>query len=128
MTIDELKIRVWDKNKKTYFKNEHLDIYLSSTGHIRILDKTTGTCISSRYIERSLGRKDKNGKLIFESDILQRMVQPLNQFGYKENYKVKKLGYYLPEGEKYGIFSVYLWGTDCEIIGNIHENPKLMRS
>lgn len=128
MTIDELKIRVWDKNKKIYFKNEHLDIYFSSTGHIRILDKTTGECISSRCIERSLGRKDKNGKLIFESDILQRMVQPLNQFGYKENYKVKKLGYYLPEGEKYGIFSVYLWGTDCEIIGNIHENPKLMRS
>ena len=113
---DRLKFRAWDKKIKKFIDISGLKISNFSDYPRQFI------------VEQSTGLKDKNGKPIFEGDILQRMVQPYNQMGYKENYEVKELGYYLPQGETYGIFCVNLWGTDCEVIGNIHENPELLEA
>ena len=110
---DRLKFRWWNETAKQF---EYFDF----------VNPKSFSSYMSKFIEQSTGLKDKNGKLIFEGDILQRMVQPYNQMGYKENYEVKELGYYLPQGETYGIFCVNLWGTDCEVIGNIHQDSHLL--
>lgn len=122
---DRLKFRYWSKKSKCWFQSLILE---TDTGIPCWQDGSDleDDILNEIVVEQCTGLKDKNGKLVFEGDVLQRMVQPYNQMGYKENYEVKELGYYLPQGETYGIFCVNLWGTDCEVIGNIHENPELL--
>lgn len=73
------------------------------------------------------GLRDKNGKLIFEGDIL------LN----KDCGKIRKyiVGYYAPfamfmlndEERHCGSNGMYTQLITCEIIGNIHDNPELLK-
>lgn len=66
------------------------------------------------------GLTDKNGIKIFEGDIVQ----------FKgANYEVVYIEKYTRfAGKKKGcVFSVFAWKM-CEVIGNIHDNPELMRS
>ena len=71
------------------------------------------------------GRKDKKGQEIYEGDILHREVAFPGKSG-DYYYVVKPIDDYLEKGETYGIFSVHLWESECEVIGNIHDNPELV--
>lgn len=81
------------------------------------------------------GLKDKNGKLIYEGDIVSVKVETQDFFGedeyYFENYKGEII---FEKGEilidvidttKHPI-SLYYHAKDCEVIGNIYENPELL--
>lgn len=63
------------------------------------------------------GLRDKNGKLIFEGDML---LWDEREYGCKYIEEVRwdyrLLG-----------FRVIDWGEWCEIIGNIHDNPELLK-
>jgi uncharacterized phage protein (TIGR01671 family) len=75
------------------------------------------------------GLKDKNGKEIYEGDILSRKDWGFG--GYhedEEKYIVKPLEYYLDSGEEEYHFRVHLWSEYCEVIGNIYENPELTKA
>lgn len=58
------------------------------------------------------GLTDKNGTKIFEGDILS------SEWGYKGEVGLFSIGY---------AFIECLFNEDCEIIGNIHDNPELLK-
>ena len=75
------------------------------------------------------GLTDKNGKKIFEGDIVI-LVYNGNEHTYQVVYDISELDFKATNGkEKYENNFQYL--TCCEeieVIGNIYDNPKLLRS
>lgn len=83
------------------------------------------------------GLKDKNGKLIYEGDIVSVKVQTQDFFNveeyYSENYKGEII---FKEGEfairvidtKKQPIALYYYANGCEVIGNIYENPELLEN
>lgn len=80
------------------------------------------------------GLTDKNGKKVFEGDILNVHDQIPMFDGYDTdeivyNGKVMYIdnqGIYVCEGDKNGSALCALNLDECEIIGNIHDNPELL--
>ena len=99
------------------------------------IDYSTGTCLTTDNAPRvdksticqCTGLKDKNGKLIWENDI----VRVKYSDGFEEITEVaySKNGYspYLNEYECEDCCS-YCEVTEIEIIGNIFDNPELLES
>lgn len=71
------------------------------------------------------GLRDKNGKLIFEGDIVEGC-----DFTAEDGYGVVDFddGSFTVSGNGFeGTFHENYWGLDLEIIGNIHDNPELLK-
>lgn len=74
------------------------------------------------------GLRDKNGKLIFEGDIL-RLVYDGTEHIYVVIWDIDELGFKATNGqENYGKEFEYLGCCEeIESIGNIHDNPELLK-
>lgn len=75
-------------------------------------------------IMQSTGLKDKNGKEIFEGDIVKMAKDVYSEPTY---YKVVRHrgGAYRLESKKHGC-ELWLRHADCEVVGNVYENPELL--
>ncbi len=119
----ELKFRVWDNENKSYddpysyayyalTQDGGLDFYCHGD-HMDKADPDT------YIIEQYTGLKDKNGKDIYEGDILEstwncdRAVVIWNDVE--------------GEWEHYADFNTHSKYSGSVIIGNIHENPELLK-
>ena len=101
-------------------------------GFIRLYDKTKGKMqtyeVDRETVGQYTGLNDKNGKRIFEGDILRSRHD--NLYPYDESIEVVKWfrnGWYIQQGE-YPPDAMDGDGVIpySEVIGNIHDNPELM--
>lgn len=119
----EIKFRVYDKEEKEYYYNaEHTyDFFCSGRG---CYAESFGEVLNQpdRFIvEQYTGLEDKNGKEIYEGDILQIDDHILGDFvvvWHNFGWKIKR-------SVGYESLSVHK-SEDCTVIGNIHENPELL--
>ena len=127
----EIKYRIWRKDLKRYLDFTELYrlkinplfslVYSANTG--------IGADICPQVFQQFTGLSDKNGKEIFEGDIIQQLefedwgddqgtitrhVIQWRQFEYYGHYEC---GWYA------GYCKIY---KECEVVGNIFENPELI--
>lgn len=133
----ELKFRAWDIdcNRFEYFEiGENDDCY----GMFRVAANKFGS-----VVEQYTGLKDKNGKEIYEGDIVQTLISGVWTTGSSDaifGEKMWKLVVFWADGDfgflfkvigsknqpnrVYDILNQHLGAF--EVIGNIHENPELL--
>jgi uncharacterized phage protein (TIGR01671 family) len=121
----ETKFRAWDKHERKLIS--HFTIYSDGEG-LGIYDphgcEDQWYDINNFILMQFTGLKDKNGKDIYEGDICNHLIYKTGP--YKVIYTPDNTGYDLTNG----IASMHL-GRMCElnleIIGNIYENPELLK-
>lgn len=103
------------------------NICIANTWHevIRVKDETVG---------QYTGLKDKNGNMIFEGDIVKinGWWNAAGPAGYNENQTVVKFNDefcgFNPMCDYDCDCGVYHPADECEVIGNIHDNPELLHA
>ena len=73
---------------------------------------------------QSTGLRDKNGKEIFEGDIVKMSKDVYSEPTYYEVVRHRG-GAYRLESKQHGC-ELWLRHTDCEIVGNVYENKELL--
>lgn len=125
----EIKFRAWDKTENKMARSvkemrfNHKGLYAVTLNHMGFEFKRR---INDVILEQYTGLKDKNGKEIYEGDVVSDMwnnlYTPVFQNGIYMAYNPKHLGLKNDPSTQFNI----IWKDGCEIIGNIHDNPELL--
>lgn len=122
------KFRAWDKHGQKMFDNDELiiwnnNVYANDSKKLSC-NYLKGWSIDEEYLMQSTGLKDKNGKEIFEGDVLGTKDGLLN--GVVE-YR-SDLGMWTNSLIRYNNFErLCSIAGDREIICNIYENPEILK-
>ena len=125
----EIKFRAWDKieNKMLYWHTNMEAV--KDANPYDAGDEWTESCILLQYI----GLKDKNGKEIYEGDILEydgekcphckKLIYDNHEL-YTITWNIKDASFVCENEDNF--MSPCIWHIDMIIIGNIYENPELL--
>jgi len=130
--VREIKFRAWDKKGREMFRVIMLsfpvgrnEIIVSGRGGSITLDKRR----EGRYLMQYTGLHDKNGKEIYEGDIiktfglLDNITGPVEFSDYKLTWQIHPSRW----NEDVG-FELFDIRVHLEVIGNIYENPDLLEN
>ncbi|EOI9565214.1 YopX family protein [Campylobacter jejuni] len=135
MKLKDFDFRIWDKTKEEFLKKEptlikidnerviagRISRFYANTADITDMFIGNGNDLE---IELWTGYFDKNGKKIYEGDILENKMT-MEDLPYKVVFKWGV--FYLVEidGNDEDLMSEFLF-MELEVIGNIHENAELL--
>ncbi|MEI3390174.1 MAG: YopX family protein [Clostridia bacterium] len=145
----DIKFRVWDKEyeKMTYFNDEDYEykppfvfrldqVLKKDSNYDDYEDFEYNDVTDSVEVMQYTGLKDKNGKEIYEGDIIEfsydMFVGNFDTFVAKGKVVFKEGAFYVEifenerttKDEAYLLYSINL--DTIEVIGNIHDNPELL--
>ncbi|HEC2824628.1 TPA: hypothetical protein SBA87_000629 [Campylobacter jejuni] len=140
MKLQDFDFRIWDKTKEEFLKKEptlikidnerviagRISRFYANTADITDMFIGNGNDLE---IELWTGIYDKNGKKIYEGDIV-KTKSPYDCFLAKVGTHKEGTFYLESKSRDYIGSLIYLVkdeGYDTEIIGNIHENPELLK-
>lgn len=113
---EDICFRVWDKVFNEYWTDEQIK---ENAGWLLFPNNAN---INDIEIERCTGIKDKNGKLIYEGDIVKYSIghcgSPYSIIGEHTQQVNYHTGSFIPVSNPEIV--------EIEIIGNIHNNPELL--
>ena len=121
------KFRAWDTTNKEMFKDT---FSITESGQVVVVEQEDVMCppdyvfVDNLVIMQSTGLKDKNGKEIFEWDIVKMSKDVYSDPTYYEVVRHRG-GAYRLESKQHGC-ELWLRHTDCEVVGNVYENPELL--
>ena len=113
---DRFKFRVWNDVLKSYSMDDH---FIDEDGKLN----TDGNFYT---VEQCTGIKDKNGKLIYEGDIVEHKILPDKPKRYIVKWNYTHLCFELQSIKNQLFYDVFIPVYD-DVIGNIHENKELLK-
>lgn len=120
------RYRAWDTTNKEMFKDT---FSITESGQVVVVEQEDVMCppdyvfVDNLVIMQSTGLKDKNGKEIFEGDIVKMSKDVYSEPTYYEVVRHRG-GAYCLDSKQHGC-ELWLRHTDCEVVGNVYENPEL---
>lgn len=117
MSNREIKFRAWANASKVMFNPDCEDGWGLNNGDVDIKPNT----ILMQYT----GLKDKNGKEIYEGDVLNFGNKMEVCFGFNNG---EHEGWYLKRITDGYEYTMHAFTTQFEVIGNIYENPELLKN
>lgn len=134
--MQEIKFRAYNKvaKKFTYFGNKEASIEFTDENRIGMFLEAVDNVYLSPYEEPQMysGLKDKNDKEIYEGDIsdcsyinlmTQKRIKRYFKVVYENGVFAVKLIGHTPYGDTW----LYFENLKGEVIGNIYENPELLK-
>lgn len=119
------KFRAWDKETKTMLDVSLINFKKSVlVGEHWEFGETNFINFDDVNLMQSTGLLDKNGREIFEGDIIKMAKDVYSDPTYYEVIRHRG-GAYRLESNQHGC-ELWLRHTICEVIGNIYENPELL--
>ena len=113
MNKDRFKFRAWDKHSDTF--TDGCMTYFNIHKEIGDVD----------IIMQCIGDWDKNNKLIYEGDLL-RYKDETQEYLFEVAFDQEDFQFkFFFRGNNYYSYEFEL--SECEIVGNIYENPELIK-
>ena len=122
----EIKFRAWDKKEKKMIEVNHLTLYQNSGWRFCAnCGLSIGLAETEYNLTQYTGLKDKNGKEIYEGDILS--FVPIGHKKFNKPFRPFEI-FWDEKNAQFSDWSPKEGERGAEVIGNIYENPELMET
>lgn len=121
----EIKFRAWDKQEKKMQYNDDITIMVKWTTDEPLPLNRNFEENDLQLMLQYTGLKDKNGKEIYEGDIVEYFEEYMDG-SMDDESQIEEIEYI--DGCFYPIGNSLYSGNNIEVIGNIYENPELLEA